>query len=297
VYLQVSKAHQLYYEVNGSADGQPCLFLHGGPGAGCSASDEELFDERKHQIIFYDQRGAGRSKPFASLEENRPQHHIQDISRLLDHLGIEKVVLVGGSWGSLLALLYAIEHPERVTALVLWGVFLGTKKECDFYIRGGTQRHYPDLWSRFTALVPDKHKNDPAPYYFEKMTGGTDREVEEYAYEWAYYETAISRLQYSDEQTKQDLEGFSYQSLAPLECFYNMHNFFLEPDHVMANLGALASLPIYLHQGRFDFVCPPDGAYCLNQQLDNCHLSYHMAGHSHLDDALKEAVTARLSSL
>jgi proline iminopeptidase len=297
LYLQVSSTHKIYYEVKGSDAGRPCIFLHGGPGAGFSQSDEELFDMRKHKLVLYDQRGAGRSKPFASLKANKPHHHVSDITLLLDHLSIEQVALAGGSWGSLLALLYAIEHPERVSALVLWGVFLGTKSECDFYIRGGTQRHYPDLWQRFTAIVPDNHKDDPAPWYFDKMSDGTDREKAKYSYEWAYYETAISRLEYSEEQTVRDLEGFSYKSLAPLECFYNMNDFFLEPGHVLANLGALSDIPIYLHQGRFDFVCPPDGAYSLSQGLNNCHLQYHLAGHSHLDETLRQAIKAQLSSL
>jgi len=297
LYLQVSRIHKIYYQVKGSAEGQPCLFLHGGPGAGFSQYDEELFDKRKHKIILYDQRGAGRSKPFASLKENRPCHHIGDITRLLDQLSIEKATLVGGSWGSLLSLLYAIECPERVSALVLWGVFLGTKRECDFYVRGGTQRHYPDLWDRFTSLVPKNHKNDPAPYYFRKMTEGTDREQAKYSYEWAYYETAISRLNYSEKQTERDLEGFSYRSLAPLECFYNMNNFFLNPGHVSNHLEVLSEHPIYLHQGRFDFVCPPDSAYSLSQKLNNCHLSFHLAGHSHLDRALKRAIKAQLSTI
>jgi proline iminopeptidase len=295
--MQVSRRHTIHYELKGSSKGLPCVFVHGGPGAGFSLSDMELFDPRRHRVLLYDQRGAGRSRPFASLQENRPHHHVSDLKKLLDHLGVESAILVGGSWGSLLSLLFAITYPQRVRSLVLWGVFLGTRKECDYYIRGGARRHFPDLWARFVSPVPKDSRKDPVPFYFEKMTKGTPKEREHFSYEWAYYETAISRLKVSDRQTKADLEHFSYKSLAPLECYYNLNNFFLEPGYVLKNAGKIADIPVYLHQGRYDFVCPPEETYKLHNRLNCSRLSFPVAGHSHLDTQLRREIIRTLNNI
>jgi len=297
VYLKVSKTHEIYYEESGTPGGLPCVFVHGGPGAGFTEADAQLFSPQRHRIILFDQRGAGRSRPFASLEENRPGHHVGDITRLLDHLNVDRAVFAGGSWGSLLSLLYAIDRPERVHALVLWGVFLGTREECDFYMRGGVKTHYPDLWERFTALVPEKNRNDPAPYYFEKLCHGSDMEKEKYAREWAYYETAISQLEYSDERTRMELETFSYRSLAPLECYYNINNFFLKENFVLKNAMALSGIPMYLHHGRFDFVCPPSGVYALKKSLRHARLAFHLAGHAYQGTEMARAIKDTLADL
>jgi proline iminopeptidase len=294
VKLQVSKRHTIHYELKGPPKGLPCVFVHGGPGAGFSSSDVKLFDLRRHRLLLYDQRGAGRSRPFACLQENRPHHHVHDLKKLLDHLDMDKAILAGGSWGSLLSLLFAISYPERVHSLVLWGVFLGTKRECDYYIRGGARRHFPDLWARFVSPVPEEYRKDPVPFYFKKMTKGTPEEKEHFTYEWAYYETAISRLKYSDRQTKADLENFSYKSLAPLECYYNLHNFFLEPGYVLKKSARIADIPSYLHQGRYDFVCPPEETYKLHNRLNRSHLLFSVAGHSHLDAQLQKEIVRTL---
>ena len=190
-YLKVSPIHSLYYECYGNPNGKPVLFLHGGPGAGFSDDSSRFFNPDIFNVIFFDQRGASRSLPFGNIEENTTQDLINDINQLLDFLNIEKVLLFGGSWGSTLALVYAIQNVERVTGMLLRGIFLGDKASVDYFINGGVKAQFSEVWERFESLVPPNERGNIPRYYLEKMLSEDETISNRFAYEWAYYEMSI----------------------------------------------------------------------------------------------------------
>ena len=172
-YLSVGDGHEIYYEECGNPKGVPVLYLHGGPGAGCDEDTRRFFDPKKCCIIVFDQRGSGRSKPYASIHANTTHHLIGDIDRLLTVLEKKKVVLFGGSWGSTLALVYAIAYPEKVLGMILRGIFLSERKECLDYLNGQIESsRFPEIRERFLKNVPSDKQNNPADYYFAMMTSG-----------------------------------------------------------------------------------------------------------------------------
>ena len=193
-YLRVSKLHKIHYEVCGNPKGQALLFVHGGPGAGFSEQDKRFFDFNKYKVVFFDQRGASKSVPFGEIEENTTQHLINDINALLDHLSLEKVILFGSSWGTTLSLVYAIQYPHRVEALLLRGIFLGNQAAIEHYLHRGVAHRFPKNWSRFQEQVPLIHQHNIPLYYLHKMRYGTSVEKKHYAYEWAFYEISIYML-------------------------------------------------------------------------------------------------------
>ena len=155
-FLPVGDGHTLYYETYGNPEGIPVVFLHGGPGMGCAESDRRFFVPENYYVILFDQRGCKRSTPFGSLENIEPFDHAKDITVLLDHVGIEKAWLFGGSWGSSLAMIYAIQNPERVSGLVLRGFFPANKDCVDFFVQGGCRPFFPKAWKRFSDMVPER---------------------------------------------------------------------------------------------------------------------------------------------
>jgi proline iminopeptidase len=166
-FINVTGGYKLYFELYGNPKGIPVLFLHGGPGAGFSDSDKQFFDKRRYNVVFFDQRGSSRSKPFGSIKKNTTQDLVEDINRVLDYLNFDKIYIFGGSWGSTLALVYAIHNPKRVLGLILRGVFLANKYSLDHYINGGIKEFFPDVWDRFVSIVKKGEK--PADFYLKKI--------------------------------------------------------------------------------------------------------------------------------
>lgn len=279
-YLKVSKIHRLYYELCGNPKGKPVLFLHGGPGAGFSERDKRFFNPKTYNVILFDQRGSGRSRPFASLKENTTFDLVEDIKKLLEFLKIKKVFIFGGSWGSTLALVYAIKYPKTVSGMLLRGIFLSSKDDINHYAKGGIKNFFPDVWSRFINLVPKKYRNDPVSYYLEQMTSKNKKIREKYAFEWAYYEMSILKLDTNHKEILKGLKQFSYKSLAPLEAYYIKNNCFLPNDYILNNCYKISKLPISIVHGRYDFVCPVTNAYQLHKKLKNSRLYIVCAGHS-----------------
>lgn len=293
-YIPVKDGYELYYELYGNPKGIPVIFLHGGPGAGFGDKDKHFFDEKRYNVLFFDQRGASRSKPFGSIENNTTQHLVEDINTILDYLNFDKVYVFGGSWGSTLALVYAIHHPERVLGLILRGIWLANKYALDHYIRGGIKEFFPDVWDRFANLVP-KGEN-PVDYYL-KMMLSADKEIgDKYAYEWAYYEMSFYTINKITD-TEEILKTFSHKSLAILEAHFINNDCFLPEDFIMKNVDKIKDIKTAIVHGRYDFICPPIQAFRLHDGLNNSKLNIENAGHSGSDEENKKALIAELERI
>ena len=290
-YINVSDNHSLYFELYGNPNGIPVLFLHGGPGAGFSDKDKQFFNKKRYNVIFFDQRGSSRSKPFGSIENNTTLDLIGDINKVLDDLGFKSVYVFGGSWGSTLALVYAIHSPARVKGLVLRGIWLANKYGLDHYINGGIKHFFPDVWERFAKLVPEGE--NPVNYYLDKMLSNDKEISNKYAYEWAYYEMSfytINKISDPDES----LKTFSFKSMAILEAYYIKNNCFLSEDFIINNINKITNIKTSIVQGRYDFICPPTQAFRLHSKLKNSTLNITNAGHSSSDLENKKTLISEL---
>jgi proline iminopeptidase len=279
-YLQVSNIHSMYYEVCGNTNKEPILFVHGGPGAGFSEKDKRFFDFKKQKVIFFDQRGSSKSVPFGCIEENTTLDLVNDINRLLEHLNIPKVHLFGGSWGTTLSLVYAIQNPEKVKSVLLRGIFLANAVSIEYYINGGVENQFPKVWNRFKNNVPLANQENCAKYYLDKMLNGTDKEKNFFSYEWAYYEISIFKDDITESEIQSIVNEFPYQSLSIMEAYYLTNNCFIEDNYILENISAIQSIPVKIIHGRNDNICPLIHAEALHQKLMNSKLYIENAGHS-----------------
>ena len=286
-YLDVGDGHQLYYETYGNPSGIPVVFLHGGPGLGCSDTDKRFFDPQIFFVLFFDQRGAGRSLPKASLENNTTSKLIEDITRLLEELNIPKAIFFGGSWGSTLAMLYAIQHPDQVEALILRGFFPGNKACIDYYEKGSLATFFPEAWSRYERMVPEENRTDVFAYYFNCLHAGDPSLRREYAYEMIYYGMSISKKTISTAEIEQSLTQVDFESKILIQSWFSHHYFFLEDDYIYKQAHQIGETPVFIVQGRYDMVCPPIHAWRLQQCLKNAHLYLLDAGHVSSEPAIE----------
>jgi len=293
-YLNVSDGHQVYYELYGNPLGIPVLFIHGGPGAGFSEKDKQFFDKKRYNVVFFDQRGSARSKPFGAIENNTTQKLVGDINCLLDYLELNKVYLFGGSWGSTLSLVYAIQYPERVLGMVLRGIWLANKFGIDHYIRGGIKDFFPEVWSRFSGLVEEGE--NPVDYYLKQMLSENKEISDKYAYEWAYYEMSFYTIN-KIADPNEDLKTFSYKSMAIMEAYYIKHNCFIPEDYIINNCHKIDHIKTAIVQGRYDFICPPVQALRLHEHISNSSLTITNAGHSSTDEETKNALFLELKRI
>ncbi|MCB8994615.1 MAG: prolyl aminopeptidase [Bacteroidales bacterium] len=279
-FIKVSAGHKLYYELFGNPKGIPVIFLHGGPGAGFSDNDKKFFDRRRYNVILFDQRGSSRSTPFGSIENNTTPDLVQDIDLILDYLHFDKIYVFGGSWGSTLALCYAIHNPKRVLGLILRGIWLANRYSLDHYIGGGIKEFFPDVWDRFAKLL--KKGVRPADYYLENMLSSDKKISDKFAYEWAYYEMSFYTIR-KIENTEEILNAFSYKSMAILEAHFIKNNCFLPEDFIMNNADKIKNIKTSIVHGRYDFICPPVMAFRLHAALNISKLNIMNAGHSGYD--------------
>ena len=249
--------HHIYFEETGNPDGIPVMFLHGGPGAGCAPAHRRLFDPHRYRVILMDQRGCGRSEPFASINQNTTQDLIDDIEALLQHLDIPNVILFGGSWGSTLALAYGAAYPDRCLGFVLRGVFLGTRAEIDWFLYD-MGRFFPEAYDRFIRPIPPSERDNLLAAYYQRLTSPSKTIACQAARSWAAYENSCATLAAVSRDA-----GDSALSLALLEAHYFTHDCFLPENHIMDNLNRLNHLPAIVVQGRHDVICPPFTAYRL----------------------------------
>ncbi len=251
--LQLDPPHEMYWEVSGKPDGEPVVFLHGGPGAGTNSIHRRFFDPAHYRIILFDQRGAGRSKPFADLTLNTTDHLIADMEALRDHLGVDRWQVFGGSWGSTLAMAYAQRHPDRCSALVLRGIFLGSKAEVDWFLYG-MQRIYPEAWRTFAEHIPEDERQDLLQAYQRRLNDPDPAIHGPAARRWSRYEGACSTLMPNRLVT--DDAGSSGLGLARIEAHYFSNSFFLGDDELAQKLEVIKDVSATIVQGRYDIVCP-----------------------------------------
>lgn len=285
--LSVSDLHTIVYEEVGSPRGRPALFLHGGPGVGISSSYRRFFDPEYYRLVLVDQRGAGRSTPHADIRENRTWDIVDDLEKLRQHLGIRDWIVMGGSWGSLLALCYAIKYPSSVAGMIIRGIFLGRQSEID-WIHGphGAAMIYPDEWEKYTA--PIRNSTDNVAAYCELLNGENEDAALEAARSWTRWEAAMMTLFPDPAAVKEMTRDQSALSIARIESFYTANNFFLESDnYVLDNACALSQIPCRIVHGRYDTICPPISAWELHKALPNSTLTIVPDGaHSPVDGGM-----------
>jgi proline iminopeptidase len=290
--LAVGAGHDLYWEQCGNPAGRPALFLHGGPGSGCSAAHRRFFDPAHYRIVLFDQRGAGRSTPSASLVDNTTPHLVEDIEALRRHLGIERWLVFGGSWGSTLALAYGEAHPERCAGFVLRGVFLGRQQEIDWFF-DGIRTIFPDAWHDFAGFLPAAERGDLLAGYRRRLDDPDPEIHVPAAQAWARYEGSCSTLLPSPETVASFTTARMAVGLARLEAHYMAHGMFLPEAGLLAGLGRLTGLPAIIVQGRYDMVCPITTADALHRAWPGSE--YHVvpdAGHSAMEPGTRTLLVA-----
>lgn len=254
-YLELDHRHAMYWEEAGNPFGTPVLFLHGGPGAGCTADHRRFFDPECYRIVLFDQRGAGRSRPAGELADNTTQHLIADIEKLRRHLGIERWLLFGGSWGSTLALAYGETHPQSCLGFVLRGIFLGRPSEIDWFLYG-MQRFFPEAWRAFSGHVSEPERHDLLAAFHRRLTDPDPLVHLPAARAWSGYEAACSTLQPQTGSAKHLTNDQGALALARIEAHYFVNEIFLRGESLIDRVERIRNLPCVIVQGRYDMVCP-----------------------------------------
>lgn len=290
-YLPVSGGHTLYVEEAGNPDGQPALFLHGGPGGGISPNHRRLFDPEHYRIILFDQRGAGKSRPHASLENNTTWDLVADIETIRTHLNIDSWLVFGGSWGSTLSLAYAQTHPERVTHLVLRGIFLCRPEEIQWFYQEGTSWIFPEFWVDFIQPVPPEKRGEMVKTYYELLTSSNEHIRLQAAKAWSKWEGATCKLKPDSAVIDHFEEAGHALAMARIECHYFIHHCWLEPEQLLRDALKIAHIPTWIIHGRYDVVCPAQNAYELGQALPDANLRIISdAGHAYDEPGILNAL-------
>jgi proline iminopeptidase len=289
--LAVDDRHALYVEECGTAKGIPALFLHGGPGAGCEPYHRRFFDPARYRVVLFDQRGAGRSVPHADLTDNTTWHLVADIERIRERLGIERWLVFGGSWGSTLALAYAQTHPERVSALVLRGIFLCRDDEIRWFYQQGASRLFPDYWADFVAPVAPGDRHDLLGAYHRLLTGADDIARMAAAKAWSTWEGRTATLLPNPSVVGHFGDPHVALSLARIECHYFVHQAFLRPGQLLEDAGRLAGIPAVIVHGRYDAICPLENAWALHRAMPGSELVIVPdAGHAASEPGIRSAL-------
>ena len=291
-HLRVDSVHSVYFEQCGNPEGKPAIFVHGGPGGGSSSVHRRFWDPAVYRIILFDQRGCGRSTPHAELRNNTTWDLVEDMERIRAHLGIERWQLFGGSWGSTLALAYAQQVPERVTEMVLRGVFLLRRREIEWYYQEGASRIFPEAWQKYLEPIPEDERDDMVGAYYRRLTSSDRTERIRAARAWSMWEGSTSRLVPDPELIKRTGDKRFAEAFARIECHYFINGgFFQEDNHLLQNAHRIQHIPTVIVQGRYDIVCPPESAYQLHQAHPNSTLIIApKSGHS----ALEPEITTHL---
>ncbi len=291
-FLPLSDGHVMYWEQVGNPRAAAALFLHGGPGAGAGAVHRRFFDPDSWRVVIFDQRGAGRSSPLGSLVANTTPHLVADIEALRHHLGIERWLLFGGSWGSTLALAYAQQHPERVAGCVLRGIFLGRDEEVEWFLHG-LGRVFPEAHAAFLGFLPEAERADPLGAYLRRLTDPSPSVHLPAARAWSIYEGACSTLLPSPETVTAFAQERSALGLARIEAHYFAHRLFLPRQGLLGQMHRLAGIRAEIVQGRYDMICPPRTAFELAAAWPGARLSLIPdAGHSALEPGTRRALIA-----
>jgi proline iminopeptidase len=293
--LPVGGGHTLYYEESGNPEGKPIVFLHGGPGSGTQPSHRTFFNPAVYRIILFDQRGCGKSVPYAELEENTTWDLVADLERLRAALHIDRWVVFGGSWGSTLALAYAESHPERVKGLILRGIFLAREKELRWFYQSGAHQIFPEQWEVFIAEIPPEERGDLMGAYYRRLTSSDAAVRRRAAIAWAGWVGAALRLHYDPALFQEFTEPHKAVAIARIECHYFVHRAFFNTDNwLIEQAHRIAHLPTVIVHGRYDMICPFETAWELHRALPNARLEVipdagHAASEPGIADALLRA--------
>ena len=293
-YLKVSNGHELYYEESGNPDGKPAVFLHGGPGGGCMEKMRRFFNPEVYRVVLFDQRGCGKSRPHASLENNTTWDLVNDIEVLRAALQIDRWQVFGGSWGSTLALAYSQTHPERVTELVLRGIFMLRKKEIQWFYQKGASELFPDIWQHYLEPIPQSERDDLLGAYYKRLTSNDPDIRLQAAKAWSKWESSTSFLIPNEKMAAAfDADDLAL-SLARIECHYFVNGGFMEDNQLINNVDKIRNIPSVIVQGRYDVVCPSISAWELAQAWPEADLRIVPdAGHSAFEPGIiHELVTA-----
>ena len=295
--IDVGQGHSIYVEQCGNPLGVPVLVLHGGPGGGCSPAMRRYFDPLHYRIVLFDQRGCGRSRPHARVEDNTTWDLVADIERIRHDLGVEKFILFGGSWGAALALIYAITHPATVAHLVLRGIFLMTRAELEWFYGGGAGAFFPDLWARFIAPIPQDEHADLIGAYHSRLFCGDLAEEIKLGRIWSNWENALASIG-SEGQFGEGPADYA-RAFARLENHYFQNAGFLETDGwILQNRGRIEHIGATLVQGRLDMICPPKAAWALAKGWAKCDLRLiPLSGHALSEPGISEALVATMNGL
>ena len=288
--LAVDELHTLYWEECGNPEGQPVLFLHGGPGAGTSPSHRRFFDPAHYRIVLFDQRGAGKSTPLGEYRNNTTALLIEDIEKIRVMLGIQQWLVFGGSWGSTLALAYGEAHPERCLGFILRGIFLCTKAEVDWFVNG-MGYFYPEIHQRFAEAIPVEERGDLLQAYVKRLFCDDPAIYMEAARNWSRYEGSCLFLKPQAEAIASFESDEVSLGIGRLEAHYMLHGAFMEDDALIRNIARIRHLPAVIVQGRYDVICPPVSAYRLHQAWPEA--AYHVigdAGHAAMEPGIASAL-------
>jgi len=291
-FLSTDGPHRIFYEQCGAPGGKPCVILHGGPGGAINSTMRRFFDPDKWRMVLFDQRGCGRSEPNASLEDNTTWSLIADIERLREHLGIEKWTVFGGSWGSTLALAYAIMHPDRVEALVLRGIFLLTEREVSWFYQDGASMLFPDAWAKYLEPIPEAERGNLMLAYHQRLID-PDRQVQAIAAQaWSQWEGDTISIRGPEARPSKFNEVDFAIAFARIEChFFANHGFFPEEGWILNSAAVLQDLPGWIVQGRFDVVTPLEAAWKLKGVWPRARLDVVWdAGHASTEPGIVDAL-------
>jgi proline iminopeptidase len=295
--LPVDPRHTLYWEECGNRAGPAVVFLHGGPGGGCLPHHRRFFDPGYWRIVLYDQRGAGRSTPAASIVDNTTWSLVADLEKLRAHLGIERLVLFGGSWGATLALAYAEAFPQRCAGIVLRGVFLATPREIDWFMHG-MGRIFPEAWRALAGFLPEEERGDLLAAYYRRLTDDDPAVHLPAAYAWDRYETACSTLLPRSDAGPAFADDAAALAIARIEAHYFVHNAFLANGQLLANLHRIRHVPCTIVHGRYDIVCPIETAHALADAWPGAELVVVPdAGHSVREPGIARELVAAVERM
>ncbi len=278
--LNVGDGHSIYWERIGTPGGKPAVFLHGGPGAGISSRQRRVFDPTEYDVLLFDQRGCGKSRPFAALEHNTTWDLVADIERLREMVGVDNWLVFGGSWGSTLALAYAQTHPERVTELVLRGIFTLRRWELEWYYQHGASLLFPEKWERFLAPIPEAERGDLMAAYRRRLVGTNPVAQQRAAKEWGRWEGETITLLPDPESAKYSADDYSL-AFARIENHYFVHAGWMDEGQLIRDVGKIRHIPAVIVQGRYDIACPPQTAWDLHRAWPEA--AFHLvegAGHA-----------------
>lgn len=297
-FIKPDATHAVFFEVSGNPNGYPVVFLHGGPGGGCNPSQRQFFDPAFYKIILFDQRGCGRSKPLGSIIDNTTQNLIADIETLRLELNVDKWLVFGGSWGSTLAINYALHHPDHVSGLILRGIFLSRPSELDWFL-GQIEHFYPDVWHTLMHYQENINRDNLLETFTQLVFNDDSTINRPAAIAWNAYESDIMRLlpSVSDVKPETPTPAITEAMLdievarARVQIHYINHQCFINGEAVLTQCASLKHIPTTIVQGRYDMVCPPKTAWELSRVMP--HAQLHMipdAGHSAMESGTRSAL-------